>query len=293
MKFSAVRDRHLQRLDNKFFDNAVFVLGIDQGPKNFGATLTAFDGDRVVSSWDYYNSDTTTMKRNLTRLRGRVPRWIQRLGGNPANWLITITDVDPPLFGTFEEIEEDGLKWPTEIITRHRNNARIGDNWRRELQEFVNVMAKRDRLVFHIQDDLTYEDDETPGGDILHDQVMQVVDKPDDPEKESRGGYDKGWLVSDPLRGDHVLDAWYFTLWAIYSQQVKMPESHGKTLDPDDPWADQKAAFEYRRERQEQRELSGYVEKRTPDESFEDKFGYKRSGFKGILAGYSHYGDEA
>ena len=203
MKFSSVMDHHAQAVGRTFFDRATFVLGVDQGPKNFGAILTAYDGERVVPCWEYYNSDITTMKRNLVRLRARVPLWIAKLGGNTENWALTITDIDPPLYGAFEELEEESLEWPTEVVMRHRNVSSMGDNWRRELQEFVNGMARRNRLIFHMYDEQSLVDDESPGAYILHDQVQQTVDKPDDPDKESRGGSDKGWMVADPMRGDH------------------------------------------------------------------------------------------
>lgn len=292
MKFPQVRSHHLQVLPQDFFDRAVFVLGVDQGPKNFGACLTAFDGDRIVPCWEYFNSDTTTMKRNLSKLRAKVPKWINALGGNSANWMLTITDIDPPLHGAFEELEEEGLRWPTDIVTRHRNNARMGDNWRRENQEFINGVAKTANLIFHMRDDMIIADDESPGSYALHDQIMEVVDKPEDPEKESKGGSDKGWLVSDPWRADHVLDAWYFTMWAVYSQQLRIPERYGRPLNSDDPWAEAKAAFDYTLEAQERRELKGYVnDGRSPSDVFRGHFGYN-SRRRGILGPVGPYTDE-
>lgn len=294
LKFSQVRDHHLEKLPEHFFDKAVYVLGCDQGPKNFGACLVAWDGDRAVTCWEYFNADTTTMKRNLTRLRAAVPKWIHTLGGNSANWMLTITDIDPPLYGAFEELEEEGLLWPTEIITRHRNNARSGDNWRRENQEFINGLARRNRLMFHLRDEISGNDDESPGGYALHDQVMQVVDRPDNPDKESKGGSDKGWQVSDPWRADHVLDAWYFCIWSIFTQELRVPERYGRPHDSNDPWSDQKAAFEYNREMQERNELRGHKsDGRTPSQVFEGTFGYKSRRTTKILGVKGHYGNEA
>jgi hypothetical protein len=292
LKFANVKEHHLKRVDETFFNRASFVLGIDQGPKNFGVCLTAFDGDLIVPCWEYFNSDNTTMKRNLARLRARVPNWIHSLGGEPSSWMLTITDVDPPLYGAFEELEEEGLLWPTEITTRHKNVLKAGDNWRKENQEFVNGIAKLNKLIFHLRDDMEYNEDEYPGGYSIHDQVMQVVDKPEDPDKEGRASNDKGWQVSDPWRGDHVLDAWYYTVWAIFTQQVGMPQSHNRRIDSADPWAEQKAAFEYSRERTEQRELNGYVTPRTDRESREHYFGSAASSYGGMLRPIGHYRDE-
>lgn len=294
LKFPQIKDHHLESIDSQFFDRAVYILGVDQGPKNFGACLTAYDGDRLVTCWEYFNSDSTTMKRNLTRLRAKVPKWIQALGGNSANWMLTVTDIDPPLYGAFEELDEEGLMWPTEVTTRHRNNSRMGDNWRRENQEVVNGLAKRNRLIFHLRDDVIVEEDESPGGYMLHDQTMQVVDKPDDPDKEGKAGSDKGWQVADPWRGDHVLDAWYYTVWAIYTEQLRVPERYGRPVDRDDPWSDQKAAFQYKLEQGEREELRGHsADKRSPKDRFENNFGYRGKRFGGILGGTGHYGNEA
>ncbi len=292
MKFGQVRQDHLKRVDPVFFERCVYVLGIDQGPKNFGAVITAYDGNLAVPCWEYFNSDTTTMKRNLVRLRAAVPKWIGALGGNPSHWLLTITDIDPPLDGSFEELDEEGLRWPTEIVTRHRNNARMGDNWRRENQEFVNNMARKNRLLFHLRDDAVYTDDESPGGYALHDQVTQVADKPDDNAKEGKAGSDKGWQVSDPWRADHVLDSWYFTMWAIFTQQLRIPDLIAKGgMDPDDPWAEQKAGFTYQMARIEQQELRGHVTKRTDRELQADHFG--RPGPPADLYPRGHYQDES
>jgi hypothetical protein len=294
LKFAEIKDRHLQNLPENFFDKAVFVLGCDQGPKNFGACLVAFDGHRAVTCWEYFNGDTTTMKRNLARLRAKVPKWIHTLGGNSANWKLTITDIDPPLYGAFEELEEEGHRWPTEIITRHRNNARMGDNWRRENQEFINGMARRDRMIFHDSHVRVIDDDESPGGEAMHDQTMQVVDRPDNPDKESKGGSDKGWQVSDPWRSDHVLDAWYFCMWAIFIEELRVPSTFGRPIDTDDPWGDQKAAFDYTREMQERSELRGH--KDGPSNSrdiFQNAFGYRGLSRGGLAGGKGNYGNES
>jgi hypothetical protein len=294
MKFPGVKDHHLEPLPEAFFARSVFVLGCDQGPKNFGATLVAYDGDRVVTCWEYFNSDTTTMKRNLARLRAKVPKWIGALGGNPSNWLLTITDIDPPLYGAFEELDEEGMRWPTEVVNRHRNNAKMGDNWRRENQEFINGLGRRDRILFHLRDDIQISEDESPGGYAIHDQVMQVVDKPDNPDKESRGGSDKGWQVVDPWRADHVLDAWYFCVWAIFTEQLRVPDRYERSIDNDDPWSDQKAAFNHSREMQERSELRGHIDDgRAPKDVFKDNFGYRARARSILSGGSGNYGNEA
>jgi hypothetical protein len=296
-KFGLVREGHLKMVEPPFFQRAVYLLGIDQGPVNFGACLMAFDGRSLVTCWEYFNSDDrTTMKRNLIRLRARVPRWIQALEGDPERWVMTITDQDPMLDQIFYEMEEEGMPWFTDITKRHRNMAQIQENWRRENQEFINNMAKSDRLFFHLLDLPITEDDESPGGYLLHDQVMHTIDVAEDPARESKSSQIKGWQVSDPFRGDHVLDAWYFATWLVCSQQISLPEMSAASLS-DDPWASQKESFYKKFKRQEDQELHGYGkpvprEGETPAESWRRLL---HGGEKGqnMFGPVGHYGDEA
>lgn len=294
-KFSRVMPHHAKRLDASFFNKAVFVLGIDQGPKNFGSCLVAYDGNTIVPCWEFFNSDErTTMKRNLIRLRARVPSWINTLGGDPDNWLLTITDRDPQLIQTFVEMEEEGQPWRTDMVIRHTNNVKMQDNWRRECQEFVNNRARKDELIFHIFD-LPYgqmDDDESSGSYILHDQVMTCADVPENSERESKADNTKGWQTSDPFRGDHVLDAWYFAMWAICSQQLMIPKGFASRTS-DDPWADAKAAFNYKFEMQERAELRGHKRApkgERPGELFEKYFGRRQPG--GMMGG-GYYPDDS
>jgi hypothetical protein len=256
LKFGRVKREHLREVEDYFFSSAGFILGIDQGPKNFAACLIAWDGHKIVPCWEYYNSDEhTTMKKNLLRLYERVPIWIEDLGGDPDRWILTITDKDPQLIQTFSEIEEEGRVWPTDITERHKNLARLTENWRRANQEFVNNMARAGRMEFHLRHDQYTEVDEAPGAELLHDQVLQTIDVPEDPDRESKSNLLKGWQVHNPMRGDHVLDAWYFAVWTINSQQAQLPEGISIPSDNRDPWARQKAAFEKSFKRSEDREL--------------------------------------
>lgn len=254
-KFGLVRDDHLREIDPTFFDRATFMLGIDQGPKNFGACLVAYDGADIVTCWEYFNMDErTTMKKNLIRLRARVPRWIEALGGNADNWAMTITDQDPMLEPVFAEMEEEGQPWPTDIVKRHRNMPKLQENWRRENQEFVNNMARHNHMFFHLYDVPIPEDDESSGAYLIHDQVRQCIDVAEDPERESKSDNKKGWQVSDPFRGDHVLDAWYFAVWLICSQQIRVTKSSAASTSTD-PWAAEKQQFEDAFAAQEAKEL--------------------------------------
>ncbi len=293
-KFGLVREDHLRRVEEGFWERATYLLGIDQGPKNFGACLIAYDGTDIVTAWEYFNSDErTTMKRNLIRLRSRVPRWIESLGGNIDRWAMTITDQDPMLEPIFIEMEEEGQPWPTDITKRHKNMAKIQENWRRENQEYINNMARHNNLFFHLLDPPVTEDDESPGSYLLHDQVLQCLDVAEDSDRESRPGNLKGWQVSDPFRGDHVLDAWYLAIWLICSQQIQI-QGTATPHSSSDPWAAEKEQFDQRRIEQERRELG--MDERHRGESARESWQrllHKKQGGGGFFGGGGHYGNEA
>ena len=298
-KFGAVRSSHCRTMPEEFFRNAHFVLGIDQGAKNFGGCLGAYDGKTVVPCWEFINSDEkTSMQTNLYKLREQVPTWIEYLGGDPENWRLTITDLDPPLIQIFAEMEQASRPWPTDIVTRHKNLSRLTDNWRRECQEFVNNLARKDELIFHLfeRDIATLDQDASPGAEILHGQVMNCVDVPDNPERESGNQIrHKGWQVSDPFRGDHVLDAWYFIMWTIYTNQFVVIPKDVPVADSnsEDPWKEQKAAFNYMLERNERDELKGYrpgPKDERPGDLWRRYFGGRAGG---KLAPGGWYGNES
>lgn len=299
-KFGLVRDHHLKMVDPDFFERAVFMLGVDQGPKNFGGCLVAYDGVDIVPCWEYFNSDdTTSMKKNLIRLRARVPRWIRAVGGDPDRWVMTIVDQDPPLDPVFYEMEEEGQPWPTEITKRHKNMVQLQENWRRENQEFVNNMARHNNLWFHLFDVDYPEEDESPGAYVLHDQVRQCQDVASDPDRESRSDNKKGWQVSDPTRGDHVLDAWYLAVWLVCSQQIRMPKTKA-TRTNEDPWGPEREAFEKRLAEQEKRELGmgrrGRVmpEPRTALEAWQQLINRRRTNGRTFDGGWrGPYGNDA
>jgi hypothetical protein len=291
-KFGNVIESHLQKIPRAFFEEAEFVLGVDQGQTNFGACLVAYNGRRVIPCWEYFNSkDTESMQRNLTKLRQRVPLWIQKLGGDPTLWKLTITDRDPPLIGDFQDMADRGMKWPTEVVYRHRNNIKYLQNWRRECQEFVNNLASRGNLLWHLSDEYNMDSDESPGTGLLHDQVRNALDVAPNPEAESKSDSKKGWDINDPWRGDHVVDAWYMAMWTILSGQFDVaPKS--ERLDQKDPWAEHKAAFDYKIAAQERQELTGYRDSREVPTDFElFKKHFKRPMTGGMFTPM-HYGDE-
>jgi len=290
-KFGLVRDDHLRMVEPDYWSRASFILGVDQGPKNFGACLVAYDGNDIVVAWEYFNSDErTTMKRNLIRLRARVPRWIDALGGEPARWVTTITDQDPMMEPIFSEMEEEGQPWPTDILKRHKNMAKLNENWRRENQEFINNTARYNHLWFHLFDTVVPDEDESSGAYLLHDQVRQCIDVSEDPERESKSNQLKGWQVSDPFRGDHLLDAWYFAMWVICSQQIILQRTTN-TISSSDPWAAQKEQFANQIAAQEKRELGIGRDPRSAKEAWHKLLQEDGREFRGSYSG--HYSDES
>jgi hypothetical protein len=284
-----IPDAALQTLPRLTFDGCSFVLGIDQGPKNFGACLIAYNGKQIIPCYEYFNGDDTTMKANLIKLHDAVPVWIKKLGGNPANWKLTITDRDPMLTGTFDELEADGYTWPTDITLRHLNNSKLNENWRRELQEQVNTWAKNARIIFHNSDEISLDDDVMPGASLLHDQFQNCMDVPPNPDKESKADSNKGWSIYDPWRGDHVVDAAYFALWTVHTGQLDVAEKMEKKEI--DPWQEQMNAFKYQHAQFEQQELKGGQVSKTDKVKFEDFFG-RKGPIEPILRG-GHYSDES
>lgn len=125
-KFYAIKQVHLQPVDKKIIGDCVFVLGIDQGPKNFGAVLLGFDGQTVYVLRDYFETSFKTIRTNMMTLMNEVPIWIRARTGVPGEWKLTIFDQDPPVHGTLQEMEEEGIIWPTDVTFRHDNKKMGG-----------------------------------------------------------------------------------------------------------------------------------------------------------------------
>jgi hypothetical protein len=92
-------------------------------------------------------------------------------------------------------------------------------------------------------------------------------------------------LISDPWRGDHVVDAYVIGVYTILSKQLIKIEGAPR---PKSVWEEHQAAFNFRRLRQERQELKGYTQNNTTeDELYEREFGRKRiSNFLGGMRGY-------
>jgi len=172
MKFHCVKMGNLVDIPRDKLADCDWVLGVDQGQKNFGACLMGLDGENIYIAKDYFEGDFKTIRTNLIELRNSVPLWIRSLGGDPSRWRLTIFDMDPPIQNTLRELEEQRLIWPTDITYRHDNKKKNGitDDWRKDTTIFINEMAKQQRLLF------SYEVSQ------LHDEIMRTEDVPGNPE---------------------------------------------------------------------------------------------------------------
>ncbi len=284
-KFPQVKERHLVNVPFDTYSNCVFILGIDQGPKNFAGCLIAYDGKKIYVAGEYFETDDMTMKHHMNVLRQKVPIWIRRAGGPDDSWKLTIFDADPPLLNELNEFDLEGRPWPTDVTFRPKNirGQYNQSNWRLETYEYLNILASPEDC------DIMWDLQNTQ---LLHDQVMQVQNKPTNVERDDITAGAKHWIVNDPWRGDHVLDALMLALWTVLSNQIEMEYS------PDgphkDPYREHKASFDYQRRVEEARELTGYTETVPEDQIWEQEFGRKKDTSKrafpsGGLSVYKDY----
>jgi hypothetical protein len=263
--FPGVGPRHLTEIPRELYENCAWVLGIDQGPKNFAACLLGWDGNTVVVANEYFDNDPlVTMKANMEALKDMVPGWIRKAGGDPAKWVLTIFDVDPPILAQLDEFEQAGQEWPSDVTFRVKDKKGRWnqENWRRETYEYVNQLG-----LWREPGPCLYFDAITC--DFLHDQIVRAQARPADEDMKQ-----KGWIIQDAMRGDHVADAFIMAMFTILSDQMVIPE---RTFQREDPYIEAKRSFEYSLARDEARELSGITGKKVSDEEvFEKAFGRKR-----------------
>jgi hypothetical protein len=261
--FPGVGPRHLTEIPRDLYERCAWVVGIDQGPKNFAVCLLGWDGKTVVAANEYFDNDPRTMKSKMEIVKDMVPGWIRKAGGDPARWILTIFDVDPPILNELDEFEDEGAEWPTDVTFRIKDKKGRWnqENWRRETYEYVNQLGQsRDPELYF--DAITC--------DFLHDQIVRAQARHGDGDMKG-----KGWIIQDALRGDHVADAFVMAMFTILSGQLQVPD---RTFSVEDPYAEAKRAFEYSLARDENRELSGYAgrERKPEEEVFEKAFGRKR-----------------
>ncbi len=273
--FAQLQERHMTVIPREIYERCAWVLGIDQGPKNFAACLVGYDGKTVVVANEFFDNDPRTMKSKMSIVRNLVPDWIRKAGGDPNRWVLTIFDVDPPILNELDEFEDEKRDWPTDVTFRVKDKKGRWnqENWRRETTEHLNSLAQPDNPNIYFDD---------VNCDYLHDQLLRA--------QASGSAEGKGWKINDPVRGDHVPDAFFMALFTILSGQFTLPD---RTYDGDDPYADSKKAFEFSLREAENEELSGFTEKRpTSDEAFKTIFGRPRGrGGPGRAKNQWHYKD--
>ena len=259
--FPQIQERHMTAIPRSTYERCAWVVGIDQGPKNFAACLVGSDGKTVVVANEYFDNEGRTMKSKMDIVRDLVPGWIRKAGGDPDRWVLTIFDCDPPILNELDEFEDENRDWPTEVTFRIKDKKGRWnqENWRRETYEYLNALAQPAHPNIYF-DDLNC--------DFLHDQLLRA--------QAAKGKDGKGWVIRDPVRGDHVPDAFIMALFTILSGQFTLPD---RKYEGDDPYADSKKAFEFSLREAENRELSGFTESRpSSDENFKSVFGRPRRG---------------
>jgi hypothetical protein len=261
--FPQLGERHLREIPRELAEQCAWVLGIDQGPKNFAACLVGFNGQKVVIQQEYFDNDPRTMKSKMDVVRDLVPAWIREAGGDPGRWILTIFDVDPPILNELDEFEDAGNPWPTELTFRVKDKKGRWnqENWRRETYEYFSQLAQRKDL------DVVFND---LNCDFLHDQLLRAQSRPGDADMKQ-----KGWIMNDPVRSDHVADAFIMALFTILAGQMILPDMDYAV---DDPYGEAKKAFAFRLKNDEHEELSGFTGNTSSTEDrFEEAFGRRRS----------------
>lgn len=257
-KFPQIKDDHLVRIPRDALQSCQFVLGVDQGERNFGGCLLAWDGEIIRVVWEYFDNSEKTIKSNLITLNDQVPPIITALGGQQANWQLTIFDADPKIDYQLLELQNESRGWKTEITLRPKNQTDT-INWREETCAWLNEMAKDGRLLFA-----------TERCDFLHEQLREALIPKTTTETDAIDLKRKRWIIHDPIRKDHVADAFLMACYTLYANMVVMP-----TISPaaHSPFEEARRAREFRRMADEQRELNGSVDE---NRLFRNIFGRER-----------------
>jgi len=240
-RFPFLTDKHCRKITREEIEKCVFILGIDQGTKNFGGTLIAWDGRRMFVVWEYFNDEAKTAKAKLIEINAMLPSVIAEMGGSAENWILTIFDADPPVQDTLQELKDEYRPWKTDETYRPKN-LKDYTNWREETIAWVNQQCTKMQLLFDKECDL------------LHDQLLEALILPQDTTKEKQNQNSKGWIVNDPWRGDHVMDAWLMATFCIKEGLLQLPAGG---VGPVEAFESQRLSQEHRRISDEKRELTG------------------------------------
>ncbi len=292
-KFPLLEQRHLIKVDLSDYFNCVFVLGIDQGAKNFAACLLAFDGKRVYVVREYFFCDNNTMLYHIKELQRLVPLWIRQVGGNKNNWQLTIFDADPLVFSELQELEDDPKNKPWATPVTFRPKGKGGKNssaatWRPRTYEYVNNLcsAKTAQLIFDENGEDVY---------LLHDQLIRAQNVTVDRSKDSDPNKSKGWVISKMMdRADHVCDAFIMAMWTILNGELQLTDESG--TPPNNVWEEHTNMFNYNIMVSERNELQGYLpkdERMSENDMFKKNFGRKRASSWTIGGAPGYYKDES
>ena len=275
-KFPCVLPSHRRKVKKEEVELASWILGCDQGERNFGACLQAWDGHTIFTMREFFDKTDTTIKANMMSLNTQIPALVRAIGGNSDFWKLTVFDADPPVHNILIELEEENRAWKTEVTYRPKNK-KDQLSWRTETCIWLNEMAKSGNLIF----------DEAC--DLLHEQVMEVLRGPEDNFETDRK---KGWIVRDAYRGDHVLDSWILGCYMIMIGSLSAQPSPEHKLEV---FEEQRRAWEYQRLKDESEELTGYgpnyrKSSNWASDLFEKTVGHKPRGSR--TPWWSHYDNE-
>lgn len=240
-RFPLLTDKHCRKVLREEIAKCVFILGIDQGPKNFGATLIGWNGRHMYVVWEYFNDEAKTAKAKMIEINATLPGIISGMGGSAENWILTIFDADPPVQDTLQEMKDEYRAWKTDETYRPKN-LKDYTNWREETIDWINQQTGKMQLIFDKECDL------------LHDQLLEALILPQDTTKEKQNQNSKGWIVNDPWRGDHVMDAWLMAMFCIKEGLLSMPATGVGAVEV---FESERLAQEHRRIADEKRELTG------------------------------------
>lgn len=257
--FPFIQNHHVRKVHAEETGRCVWVQGVDQGAKNFGACLVAYDGENIYAMKEYFKNDKT-IKGNMIELMDNIGPWIRIGGGEIKKWKLTIFDVDPLLTNTFIELDNEGRGWPTPFTFRPKNKPEFL-NWRHEVTNWLNQKAKDSKLWF-----------DSDGAYILHDQLQEaLIRAPAEGSEKKQSASKKNWIINDPMYGDHIPDAFLLACWAIYCGQVDGVE---EVLAPaHDLYEEVRKGQKVRRMQDEARDLQGFDptwRDATPEDIFQD-----------------------
>lgn len=276
-KFPCIQAHHRRKVKKEEVEPASWILANDQGERNYGACLLAWDGHTIYVMKEFFDKSDTTIKANMIGLNNQISSMIRVAGGNSDLWKLTAFDADPPVHNILVELDEENRPWKTAVTFRPKNK-KDQLSWRTETSLWVNELAKIGNLVFDEQ------------CDQLHEQLMEALRGPETDGHET--DTKKGWIIKDMYRGDHVCDAFLLGCYFIMIGALAASELPEDKLPA---FEEARRAWEFQRMKAEREELAGFGSDYKKSEMWE------RENFKKIVGHeprfnsgrwYSHYDGE-